>query len=291
MKRNFIFILLAFCTLSVNAQKIKVPKDFSEKYKALKNKTAKTQDGSTDVQDEILADGKYDRLAFGMFVLKQEYQIKDNVENVYYGFGGNDEFGTIYSVGFIYKGCYCISNMGYRPWEYDGNFEQFKDEYEPVYYKTSYMMLSNTADNSFSEVDFSAERENAIELLPNSTFIFTTLHARQTGYQIDDTENVAKGTIVWVAKDGNNVFNTITSSFTPEDAASVPVEVPSDDVIGGIYFHGNEVKGIINKNGDEWVLDFPFVGIIEDLNKEISDSSNDGVNENPSKKLTPSKNR
>lgn len=80
----------------------------------------------------------------GVVVVSQSYQLADSTGKRY-GRYGNQEFGTINSVGYRVDSGLVVTDNIARPWEYDENFERYRSGYTPELYQTRLCTIGDSA--------------------------------------------------------------------------------------------------------------------------------------------------
>lgn len=213
----------------------------------------------------------------GIFLFRQDYQVKDTATGKYYGRGG-DVFGSVYALGIKLNGGYCLSDRGIHPWEYDVNFNNYRQDYLPVMYKTYWR---ETADTVMADYAQWVEKQ-VKELIPGKFSYVTDSLFQGKGFETDLTTGMKAGWMVWVVSE-----KTIAeaSSQTPvsytiyrkelelrEGIGEYTLEAPSTglNVWGGIYVVPVQtavgqitfrLAGVMDKKGKQWTL-FTLLGKI-----------------------------
>ncbi len=210
----------------------------------------------------------------GLFLLRQDYQIKDTATGKYYGRGG-DVFGSIYALGIKLQGGYCLSDRGVRPWEYDEHFNDYRKGYIPVMYKTYRRELTDTAMTGCPQWGDKRMREL---LLGKFSYVADSLFGGD-GFETDLTAGRKKGWLVWVvskkaiaeAAPQTSVSYAIYRKELDirDGAGEYVIDAPSVDqkVWGGIYVVPVQTAvgqitfrlvGVVDRWGDQWIVFTPF---------------------------------
>lgn len=140
-----------------------------------------------------------DALKGSIFIVEQQYQLQDTTSGGYFGRGGRQEFGTTVSLGVKVQGGYLYLDPAERPWEYDGNFERYRQSHRPVLYKTLFRELTDSLGTEVAS--FRTHQSRA--LIPDRFY-----HAvdptpfEGAGLRIDGTAGTKKGWLIWVTSAG-----------------------------------------------------------------------------------------
>lgn len=167
----------------------------------------------------------------GLFVISQSYQLKDSVTNEYFGRGGLNEFGRIYSLGVKVKHGYCYLEQAERPWEYDEDFNRFRSSHVPVIYQTQFKEFT---DSVMKEIP-SFYQNQGIELLQRSIYLkIDSIPFKEDGFLLDTTIGKKKGWIVWL------ITNKPLQDATMQDSVSYLIYRKDLDVKEGIKMYETE---------------------------------------------------
>lgn len=210
----------------------------------------------------------------GLFLLRQDYQLKDTVSGKYYGRGG-DVFGSVYALGVKLRGGYCLADRGVHPWEYDANFNEYRSVYVPVMYK---IYRREMAGATMTECP-AWEGKQVRELVSGKfSFIEDSLF-RNEGFETDLTAGKKAGWFVWVvsgktleeATPGTEVSYTIYRKELDirENVGEYAIDAPSTNqkVWGGIYVVPVRTAvgqitfrliGVMDKQENQWIMFTPF---------------------------------
>lgn len=202
----------------------------------------------------------------GVFILKQDYQLYDKENEDFFGSEDSDIFGTVYSVGFFYKRSMIVSDAGYRPWNYDSKFDEYRNKYDGVLYKSYYATVF--ADNIETFQEINTGEENPIEIAEGKCYAYTHPSVTMKGVAIHESENSMAGSILWVVKEGKT-FKTEIAKFTANSTESVELTSVPDNAIGAVFVVKDSIAGIVNNTNGKWTLDFPFAGVLKDLDDMI----------------------
>ncbi len=210
----------------------------------------------------------------GLFLLRQDYQLKDTVSGKYYGRGG-DVFGSIYALGVKLRGGYCLADRGIHPWEYDVDFNEYRSTYMPVMYK---IYRREMASAIMTECPV-WEGKQVRELVSGKfSFVEDSLF-RNEGFDTDLTAGKKAGWFVWVVSNkaveeatfGTEVSYTIYRKKLDirENVGEYAIDAPSTNqkVWGGIYVEPVQTAvgqitfrliGVVDKQENQWTMFTPF---------------------------------
>lgn len=180
----------------------------------------------------------------GLFIIRQEYKLRDVETKKNYGLGENNYFGEVFSLGVKTTGGYYVSDKLTHPWDYDSNFDRYRDEtkYVPVISTREYKSLEDSVYSplSIDEKSFKDLSEKPFFKIENNRIF------ENKGFLIDMGSGKKEGWLVWVvtnepvAKNPNTPISLISYRkglvFEPEKA-SYEIENPSfnKEITGGIY--------------------------------------------------------
>lgn len=203
----------------------------------------------------------------GIFILSQDYQLKDCNTNEYFGRNGQEEFGRIFSLGVKVENGYCYFDQIQRPWLYDSNFERYRDSHIPEVYRTRFKEFTDSLMTDFTS--FSQKR--SVELYPETIYYMPdSVSFKGKGLKADSTIGNKLGWIVWVIANKAIAETDQVDSLSyviyrkelevKEDIREYTISAPNTNhtVLGGIF-----VEPIQSEIGQ---LTFNIIGII--LSKE-----------------------
>ena len=251
----------------------------------------------------------------GLFISKQSFRISNKSSGKVFGYDGKTYFGIQYSLGIKVKEGIILTDKVVRPWEYDSNFDQYKEEYNPILYKSEF---SNIGDEIASDSLFYNVEEKVV-LIENEAYMFPSTTFNGEGLSIDNTKGEKEGWVVWVMTDedaeinqSSNIYLTAYSKAIQASSKSEPIDLEapstSNKILGGLYIvpYFTEigiiefrVSGILIENDSKWRIYTPFIGMEASTNSEkpeketpqsVSDEDNKDstgltpVDEKPSKK-------
>lgn len=215
-----------------------------------------------------------DAVKNGIFLLRQDYQLKDTATGKYYGRGGNNMFGSVYAWGIKVKGGYYLSDRGVRPWRYDANFDEYRRTHVPVLYKTYRKEITDT-----TIITLQWDGEQMTELVPGKFGYVTDSLFQEEGFEADLTFGKKAGWLVWIiaekaieeAMPGTPVSYTIYRKelTIKKDVEEYPTNAPSTErkIWGGIYIVPEQTAvgqitfrlvGIMAQLDGQWTVFTPF---------------------------------
>ena len=250
----------------------------------------------------------------GLFISKQSFRISNKKSGKVFGYNGKTYFGIQYSIGIKVKEGIILTDKVVRPWEYDNNFNQYKDEYNPILYKSEFSSIED--EIAFDSLFYNAEESKV--LIEDEAYKFPSATFRGKGLSIDNTKGEKDGWVVWVMTDdaeiskSSNIYLTAYSKTVNVSSKSEPIDLdtPStnDEILGGLYIvpYFTEIgiiefriSGILIGNDSKWRIYTPFIGMGTNTNSEkpeketpqsVSEEDNKAstgltpVDEKPSKK-------
>lgn len=220
-----------------------------------------------------------DAVRGGLFIVSQEYQLKDSARNEYFGRNGRSEFGKGIALAVKVGKDFCVAGRAVKPWNYDSNFERYRNTHLPVYYKTRYRELT---DSIMKEAPAAYNAADTTALVPGSLYrIKNTGLYEGEGFEVDATPGQKKGWLIWISanrkleqadslaatsyviyrhevelKQGVTAYETDASSIAQEVWGGIYV-VPQQDGIGRLTFR---LAGIMVEKAGKWYLQACFAG-------------------------------
>ena len=209
----------------------------------------------------------------GVFVIVQQYQLKDTVSGEYFGRGGRQEFGTTLSLGVKVRGGYIYTDIAERPWEHDGNFGRYRQTHRPVIYKTEMRELT---DSIPTERTGYYKRET-LTLVDDLLYAACdSISFAEEGFLIDHSPlGVKEGWVVWLTSTkggpeasvadtisyvihrktielqaGANAYD-IESPTTEQQVWGGLMVCPEQSVVGQLTFR---LVGVMIKSNEAWKL-------------------------------------
>lgn len=211
-----------------------------------------------------------------LFITSQSFQVSSKEDGKMYGFSGKQEFGVSYSVGVKVRDGIVLTDKAVRPWEYDANYDKYREGYAPVRYQSHYSEAQEEAKYDTLAYDTAKGMvlaENALYRYPTKTF-------GGKGLILDITEGQKEGWFVWVtSKKGQNLKENTQVDYTiyrksitiGRERTDTVVDAPntSQEVLGGIYVVPTvtdigvmefRLCGILTPAEKGWRVVFPFIG-------------------------------
>lgn len=137
-----------------------------------------------------------------MFIIRQNYQLKDSVTNEYFGLAGKEEFGISYSLGIKLQGGYCVTDQAVRPWEYDENYSRYRTTHIPIINKTEYLGVN--ADGKYQTLSFL--NQEITPLLSEKLYMVKDSTFSGNGFFIDSSKGNKEGWVVYIAAE-KSIYN------------------------------------------------------------------------------------
>ena len=146
-----------------------------------------------------------------LFLTSQSFQVSNKEDGKMYGFNGKQEFGESYSVGVKIRDGIVLTEKAVRPWEYDANYDKYRDGYAPVRYQSHYSETQEEAQYDTLAYD-TAE---GMVLAENALYRYPTKAFGGKGLILDTAEGIKEGWFVWVtAKKGQNLQENTQVDYT-----------------------------------------------------------------------------
>ena len=213
----------------------------------------------------------------GLFISKQSFRISNKKSGKVYGYNGKSYFGIQYSVGIKVKDGIILTDKVVRPWEYDNNFSQYKEEYDPILYKSEFSGIEDKI--TFDTLSYNVG-ETAV-LVEDEAYMFSSSTFSGEGFSIDNTKGEKEGWVVWVMSDedaeisqSSNIYLTAYSKAVNVSSKSEPIDLDTpktnDKILGGLYIVPYfteigviefKVSGILIGNDSKWRIYTPFIGM------------------------------
>lgn len=209
------------------------------------------------------------------FIVRQDYQLKDNATGELFGRGGKNEFGTVFSLGIKVEGGYYINERVVQPWEYDARFDRYRQSHTPVVYKTFYKEIGGNPFNNIELID-----RPRTELVQNKFYqVMDQSIFNGDGLTTDETRGIKNGWLIWVEADKSlEQADTAKVSYIihrselniDESRKSYNINTPSTDkqLWGGVFVQSVKTAigqitfklvGLLDKKDDKWFVIIPFI--------------------------------
>ena len=251
--------------------------------KVVKEKTDK-KDGLVKTTKATSSDSIYREIIMNnLFVLRQDYSLYDKRDDEYYGLDDNDFFGTTYSIGLKCKGFNILTDVAIRPWEYDGNYENFKSKkLVPEITSSKYRFVNDSTSHRFTQSDTVITTNRKIK--EDSYYSSAPFIKSQEGFILNTQDTCKTGILVWIIIEKGRIesadmkVNFDFSSFETEMFGSVSVTPPANKkVIGGLFITKSQetdipfhLAGLLSQKDNSWVLEFPFKGFNDEGNETLN---------------------
>lgn len=235
----------------------------------------------------------------GLFIVKQNYCLK-NVENgTLYGRGGKNEFGTSYSVGVQLPGAWYLTDMAIQPWKYDSNYDQYEgnEAYLPVNDSSLYWLSADTSDYR----SVSLHSENVKTLRPDMLYQYVDEKQSKDGFLEGNASGEKSGWVIWLTVDKEAdlskhpqiIYNISRQKIAIEKGKNTSISAPmiKTKILGGVFVLPEctgigkltfKLVGVMTKDKDNWAIVFPFHTEGSDQVEEDGNSGEPAKNE-----LTP----
>lgn len=231
---------------------------------------AKTPSKNPFVLDSIFLS----QLRQSIFILRQDYCLYDKKKKKYYGYEGEDQFGTTLSVGLKCQNFNILMDEAIHPWKYDEKYSQFDEKHlVPTITRSRYTMIDETDPSRYTEPDSIIDAKQTIK--DDFVYIGEPLVSNQEGLVLNTTDTCKVGVIVWVVEEKDSTlirpskFGLRYSITKAEMFGLVNITPPAKNeiVLGGFYLTetGNkdvpyQLAGITTLRDERWTLSFPFRG-------------------------------
>lgn len=216
-----------------------------------------------------------DQALNGAFVrINQSYELCDTAKNEHFGRNGENYFNIVPFIGVKTEHGLVIPSAIQKPWEYDKDFEVYKNQYKPMAFDSKISLL-NSKDKTTIAISFPID---CVKLTDKLCCLKDSSQSI-SGFKVDSVSGAKEGWIIWITGNSDLVkndsikYNSIKKNIdVPIDGKSVNIEQPelSGLVYGGIYVTPIQTNigqisllltGIIVSEGQGWVLDFPFIEV------------------------------
>ena len=216
-----------------------------------------------------------------LFIIQQEYFLKDSVTGDIFGRNEQNWFGAVTSLGIKVNGGYILTDKALRPWEYDKDYDNFRGSYIPTNSKSLYKGLKDTLPVKLSLTELKYE-----ELSPVLYQVSDSLFHGE-GLMPDKCVDEKNGWILWVVADKST--DSLTVSYITYKKQIVmefgkneyDIEKPNttnQEVLGGMFVIAKQtaigqitfaLAGVMIEQGDKWVISFPFAPTISTNENEV----------------------
>ena len=235
----------------------------------------------------------------GLFVVKQSYQICDRETGDLFGFRGNKEFGTTYSVGVKVADGFLLTDSALRPWVGDANFAKYAEKYDPIFYQSRFRTLK--PDAKYDSLAYDLTKQD--QLVDTAVYRFASEAFEKKGFILDTAAGKKEGWIVLVTAGKDADLETAELKYDicrydieiKDGSSSFTLKNPNPDqvVLGGIYVVPAytaigvmefRLCGVVAQSGKDWKIYCPFAGV--EAGDEVKESADENSDDEASE-LTP----
>lgn len=210
----------------------------------------------------------------GLYVVRQQYQIRNVADGKVYGKDGNNWFGETYSLGVKVAGGLLVTRAVMRPWEGDTDFDKVNNhgKYVPQLYRTTYLRSVDGGDYREANLDF--DTPEYIDVYGSDSLLFRHIESQADfGFLTDERFGTTEGYLLWAYRDSTAahadmkvrlrvarkrlgpVADSLYVACAPVDSAKAlggVFVVPVTDRVGQVSFR---LAGIALQTADgRWVL-------------------------------------
>lgn len=175
-------------------------------------------------------------IANGIVLVEQSYQLSDTTGK-YYGRYGEDEFGKTTSIGIRVDSGMVVTDLAVTPWNFDENFNRYRDSYTPKLYQTHVYNFGDSASVDSVQFEYAAIAEG---------LFFTKSSSDVDGYKPKKYNGSQDGWTAWVYKekdaDGEHIgsykYLIVKQKHQfPAKIESLSVQAPQDgkEYVGGVF--------------------------------------------------------
>jgi len=210
----------------------------------------------------------------GLYVVRQQYQIKSVADGKLYGKDGNNWFGETYSLGVKVAGGLVVGRAVMMPWEGDADLAKVNNhgKYVPCLYQTTYLRALDGGD--YRDVNLDFDTPEYINAYGRDSLLFRHIESQADfGFLTDERFGSADGYLLWAYRDSTaahagmqvklrvarkrlgQVADSLYVPCSPADSAKVfggVFVVPVTDRVGQVTFR---LAGIALQTAEgRWVL-------------------------------------
>lgn len=204
----------------------------------------------------------------------QSYELCDTTSNERFGREGNSYFSQIPYLGIETSNGLILPAEALTPWSKDEDFIKYEGKYKPLLTETNFQALDLLAP-SRENVPSLIDTNNTINM--NGYVCFNDSLTDNIGLMVDSIPGQKNGWLIWATSpktfnqsDSIKVISIRRDINISDNASPITIEKPNteDEIIGGIYIvpvHSKigqinlYISGILNFNGNEWEIFFPFI--------------------------------
>jgi hypothetical protein len=217
-----------------------------------------------------------DAVKDGLFVIRQNYQIKDTsvTPPAYYRWGNDPHLGTVYTLGIKVNSGFYGDNKIMFPWNYNTRYEQYRNiaNYVPVISETSWRSLDSTRYKTtpFSSDSCSLQSDSLAVYVKSALFAGRGFHENYSAGNKD-------GWLVWAVSDKPaSVADTLPFSLliyrtklvyeAGKKRHEIKNPVTDKKILGGLYLVPEvsdigqiifKLSGILIKIDNKWNVVIP----------------------------------
>lgn len=233
-----------------------------------------------------------DKAMSGVFVkIAQSYELCDTVKDEHFGRNGKDYFSIIPFYGVETECGLVFSQKLFSPWLFDEDFKEYEKQYKPIITGTSVVIL-NVLGNTITNLKRPIEGRHITDHL----ILLNDSSLSCSGLKIDTISGDKEGWLIWLSStsdtsrpDSIRLTSIRKDIEVPIDGGFLYIDNPeiSEPVMGGIYVTPEVsaagqitfvLTGVIIKNEDSWIVDFPFIQKTKQPQKKLTPISENKFN-------------
>lgn len=186
-----------------------------------------------------------DAITPGLYIIRQQYQLKDKDKGTLHGKNEENYFGENFTLGVKTAEGLLIGHQLFKPWEGDKDYEKVNNhgKYIPQLYKTTF--LRDLRNDQYQEINLDLDKPEYLETLGPDSILFRHIEERADfGFSVATDFGNSDGYVVMAYRDSTVNYPSMKVSLKVnkkriddlKDCVSVPYN-PTDFelAIGGIY--------------------------------------------------------
>lgn len=227
--------------------------------------------------------------AGAVVVVERQYQLIDTISGQYFGRHGELHFGATASLAAKTNIGLIMTNEAVEPWNYDDNYNRYRDTHRPALYKAFARTADDTTTVELTTL-YNTEPRSLIDR--RLYFVDDTTTYRRDGLAIDTSVGQTQGWLLWLTSPDADMHHDSTVVVSVRKTFDITADEPLHDIDppqtiyaprGGIFVTCQctavgklqfRLAGVILHTADgSWQLATPFANFSIEAEEQPADTT------------------